>query len=109
MNNNENITSLDLELSFNFGINPCLSIKNSYLIDGRGAIKATLNFIHTLPEYKKLQEAGYTRTLKSEYQEWKAHNFLYRMGIKRERTKRVDIDQNESKLRLFGYAILSLF
>ena len=70
---------------------------------------AELEYIHTKEGYKTLCESGYTRTIKSEYREWKAHNFLYRIGFMRSRTGSVDIDQNEPMWRRFIYAILSIF
>ena len=96
-------------ISFSYGDNPCLSIKNSYLVTKSEDIKAVLEYIHGLDEYKKLREAGYTRTLKSEYYEWKGHNALYMLGYQRSRTSSVDINQNEPKWRRFLYAILGIF
>ena len=103
------IEAVKQRISFSYGNNPCLSIKNSYLITHNKDIKAVLEYIHGLDEYKKLQEAGYTRTLKSEYYEWKGHNALYLLGYQRSRTGSVDIDQNEPKWRRFLYAILGIF
>ncbi len=98
-----------LNITFTYGENPCLSIKDSYVVKTSEGIKDVLNIIHKMPGYKDLQANGYTRSFKSEYQEWKAHNFLYRIGYKRDRTGSVDIDQNEPKWRRVAYAILSLF
>lgn len=98
-----------VDVGVTLGEDPCLHIENSYLITSDDGIRKTLEFIRATQMYKALKEAGYTRTPESEYQEWKAHNFLYRIGYKRERTKHVDIDQNESELRKFIYAILSIF
>ena len=107
------LNGLGLNIIFKFncgkGGNPCLHIDNSYLVQSGEEIKNILNYIRSTDGYKRLQEAGYTRTHESEYQEWKAHNFLYRIGYKRDRTKSVDIDQNEPKWRKFMYAILSIF
>ena len=91
------------------GENPCIHIENSYLITRGIDIKDALVFIHTTKKYKELKASGYTRTLTSEYREWKAHNVLYRLGIERARTAHVDIAQNESKFRRFVYALLSIF
>lgn len=102
-------TCLGLDISFSYDKNPCLHIKNSHLIQEKKEIKDLLSQIHTYDEYKKLQAAGYTRTLVSEYREWKAHNFLYRIGYKRERTGSTDIDQNEPMWRRIVYAVLSIF
>lgn len=98
-----------IEVSFSYGENPCLHIKNSHLLRSKDDIKRALAFIRQQSGYDELRKAGYTRTAGSEYREWRAHNFLYRLGIARERTGSVDIDQNESKLRRFIYAVLSIF
>ena len=98
-----------IEVTFTYGKNPCLHIKNSYRVKKAKFIRYILEYIHESLYYDIMREYGYTRTLKSEYREWKAHNFLYRLGICRERTGSVDIAQNESKLRRFAYAILSIF
>ena len=95
-------------ISFSYGDNPCVSIKNSYLVTSNEDIKAVLEYIHGLDEYKKLKEFGYTRTPKSEFYEWKGHNILYQLGYQRSRTGSVDIDQKEPKWRRFIYAILSI-
>ncbi len=99
----------EINVRVSLGENPCLHIENSYLITSKNGIKHTLETIRKTRMYKDLKASGYTRTPESEYQEWRAHNFLYRIGYKRERTKHVDIDQNESELRKFIYAILSIF
>ena len=99
-----------IEVAFTtVGRNPSLHIRNSHRVKKRKDIEAALEYIRAMPEYVALKEAGYTRTPKSEYNEWRAHNVLYRLGIARERTKSVDIDQNESMLRRFVYAVLSIF
>ncbi len=96
-------------ISFSYGDNPCVSIKNSYLVTRNEDIKAVLEYIRGMDEYKKLQDAGYTRTPQSEFQEWKGHNVLHKLGYQRSRTGSVDIDQNEPMWRRFVYAILSIF
>lgn len=100
---------LGIEVSFTTGDNPCIHIHNSYRVTDRKFIRYALECIHYMPEYKALQGTGYTRTLKSEYREWRAHNLLFRLGIFKERTGTADIAQNESILRRIGYAILSIF
>lgn len=99
----------EINISVSLGENPCLHIENSYLLTSENLIKHVLEMIHETQMYEDLKKAGYNRTLESEYREWRAHNFLYEIGYERERTKHVDIDQNESGLRKFIYAILSIF
>lgn len=48
----------------------------------------------------------YTRSIKSLVEEWRAHNLLYKLGLFKSHTKDVDLN-NESKVRLFIYKILS--
>lgn len=89
--------------------NPCLHITDSHVIKTKSGIMEALEFIHTTQMYKDLQGAGYNRTINSEYQEWAAHNVLYRLGIFRKRTGSTDIDQNEPTWRKVVYAVLSIF
>lgn len=103
------VEAVKKRISFSYGSNPGIHIKNSYLITKNEDINAVLEYIRGLDEYKKLKEAGYTRTTTSEFQEWKGHNVLYKWGILRKNTGSVDIDQNEPKWRKAAYAILSNF
>ena len=88
--------------------NPCIHIKDSYKVTDKEDMTYILGkiwFYH----FDELYGAGFDRTWKSAFREWKAHNFLYKIGYKRERTGSVDIDQKESMWRRFLYAILSIF
>ena len=49
----------------------------------------------------------YSRSAESWINEWRAHNLLCRWGIAPDRTRDVDLDENESSLRRFCYFILS--
>lgn len=103
------VEAVKKRISFSYGDNPCVSIKNSYLVTSSKDIKTVLEYIHSMDEYKQLQASGYTRTMKSEYREWKGHNTLHRLGVLKSRTGSVDIDQKEPKLVRLFYAILSIF
>ena len=96
-----------IEVSFTCGDNLCIHIKNSYLVKDKKDRKTILEYIHSLSEYQKLLEAGYTRTDKSQLQEWDGHNFLHKIGYQRNRTVDVDIDQNEPMWRRACYSIFS--
>lgn len=98
-----------IEVTFAYGKNPCMHIKNSYTVTSDESIKVCLRHIHNSDEYKSLADAGYSRTFTEEFNEWKAHNFLYKHGIFRNNTADADIDNNESKFRKFVYALLSRF
>jgi hypothetical protein len=100
---------MEYKIKFVIGENPCLHIENSHILKRGKTIMAELEYIHTMDGYKELQASGYTRTIKSEYREWKGHNTLYRLGIMRNRTGSVDIDQNEPMWRRLFYAVLSIF
>jgi hypothetical protein len=47
-----------------------------------------------------------TRSEASYISEWKSHNRLYKLGIKRNRTKDVDLEENINPTRNFLYSIL---
>lgn len=49
-----------------------------------------------------------TRTEASYINEWKAHNRLYKLGIQRNRTKDVDLEEDINKVRNFLYTILGI-
>ena len=99
-----------IEVAYFYGDNPSVRVCDSYKITKSYDIKRVLEMIHDNGGYKRLcKKTGYSRTFKSQYREWKAHNFLYKLGIFRMRTGSVDLDQNESKFRRFVYAILSIF
>lgn len=51
----------------------------------------------------------YSRSYESWETEWRAHNVLHSLGIARERTGSVDLNDDESKFRLFCYKLLSVF
>ena len=51
----------------------------------------------------------YNRSNESWANEWLAHNVMYSIGISRDRTASVDLDENESWWRKLLYALISLF
>lgn len=96
----------DYEVTFNYDILN-IHIENSHELYTRQEVIDALTYIHSTFEYKKLVSMGYTRTLKSQIDEWRAHNVMWSWGFKRSRTDSVDLDQNESKLRKFLYSIIA--
>lgn len=98
-----------IEVTFNFGANPSINIKNSHLVNRKSRREHLLSYIHQLDEYKALVAVGYKRTRQSQLNEWSAHNVLYEHGYKPGQTAHASIDQNESIWRRIGYAILSIF
>lgn len=94
------------EVAFDYDILN-IHIENSHNLSTREDIVNALTYIHSTEEYKELIAAGYTRTTKSQINEWLAHSRLWNWGYKRNRTGSVDLDQNESKFRKFIYFILT--
>lgn len=89
--------------------NPGFKVYESYKITKKKNILAELERIHMCRDYLDICAAGYNRSIMSEYREWKGHNVLYKLGIARDRTRSVDINQNEPMWRRVVYAILSIF
>ena len=59
---------------------------------------------------EKLDSIGYVskRDTFSWFIEIKAHNRLYKLGLFRSHTKDTDLEEDESKLRLFLYRIIAI-
>lgn len=73
-------------------------------------IKSIKEMKKILKEIKELHYClSFKRSTFSLINEWRAHNFLYNLHIKRSSTKDVDLNYNESSIRKIGYTILSLF
>lgn len=49
----------------------------------------------------------YKRSIESWINEWVAHNWLYEYSIKPDRSKSVDLNENENIFKKFGYFIIS--
>ena len=49
----------------------------------------------------------YRRSNDSWVTEWRAHNYMYDKGIERDRTASVDLNENESRLKLVSYSLMS--
>ena len=64
--------------------------------------------IKEIREHAKNIGYQYKRTNASWAREWMAHNYLYDSNIATDRTADVDLNEDESTLRRFGYFILSL-
>ena len=56
------------------------------------------------------KKTGYTykRSNSSWVTEWRAHNYMYDKGIERSRTASVDLNENESRIKLLAYNLQSL-
>ena len=97
----------EFEVTFNYDtLN--IHIEDSRKLYSKKLVEEALTYIHSTEEYKELVAAGYTRTYKSQLDEWRAHNVMWSWGYKRSQTGSVDLDQNESSSRKFIYSILAI-
>lgn len=81
-----------------------IQLKNSYTIKKSWMMSLLLDDL-------KMKSEGTSKVFdeRSKFSlisEWRAHNLLYSLHYKRERTKDVDLDINETKLRKICYVIL---
>ena len=60
-------------------------------------------------EVSDKKAAIHKRGIWSMTHEWRAHNLLYSLGIKRDRTKDVDLDVNQPWYIKVAYSVLSIF
>ena len=83
-----------------------IHIENSYTIKNEKQMITLLKCARELA--KSLYDYKYKRTISSWLREWEAHNLLYALGVEKKRTGSVDLNEDESKTRRFGYFALSL-
>ena len=70
--------------------------------------KADMNAIVKLIRAEALKLGfKYRRSNSSWDTEWRAHNYMYDKGIERARTVSVDLNENESRLKLIAYSLMS--
>jgi len=82
-----------------------IHIENSYILnDEEKMFKILLGIKEDAILHKNIK---YRRTIESWIREWKAHNLLYNIGFKKDRTGSVDLNEGENIFRLLGYNILS--
>ena len=73
---------------------PNYKIYSSYLITDINDQEAILNI---LSAYNSLNPWGFERTIESMKIEWCVHNILYDVGIERDRTKDVDLNNSDEE------------
>lgn len=61
--------------------------------------------VYVIIERRKELGLPVTRSAESYISEWKAHNRLYKLGIQRNRTKDVDLEEDIEPTRNFLYGI----
>ena len=64
--------------------------------------------VQEIIEVRKIKGYPVTRTKASYIAEWKAHNKLYRLGIKRNHTKDVDLEENINKCKDIIYRVIGV-
>ena len=72
--------------------NPDIKIYDSYKISNEEKQKEVLTQILN---YEKLRPSKWERTINSMVNEWYAHNLMYSFGYQKNRTKDVDLDNND--------------
>lgn len=82
--------------------NVCIS--HSYKIQKKADMNAIVKLIRA-----EAQKLGfkYKRSNSSWVTEWRAHNYMYDKRIDRTRSASVDLNDNESKLKLASYTVMS--
>lgn len=79
-------------------------ITDSYKIQKRADMNAIVKLIRA--EAAKLG-FKYKRSNSSWVTEWRAHNYMYDKRIDRAKTASVDLNDNESRLKLASYELMS--
>ena len=64
--------------------------------------------VQEIIEVRKIKGYPVTRTKASYIAEWKAHNRLYRLGIKRSHTKDIDLEENIDKCKDIIYKVIGV-
>jgi hypothetical protein len=82
-----------------------VKIVNSYKITKKADMNAIVKLIRA--EALKLG-FKYSRSNSSWVTEWRAHNYMYDKGLERARTASVDLSENESRLVLASYSLMSV-
>ena len=87
-----------------------LSKNNIHIVDSYKIKKrAYMNDIVVLIRAEAIKKGfKYKRSNSSWVTEWRAHNYMYEHGIEKARTGSVDLNEDESKLKLIGYSAMSL-
>lgn len=81
-----------------------VKIVNSYKIQKKADMTAIVKLIRAEAQKLGFQ---YKRSDSSWVTEWRAHNYMYDKRIDRARTASVDLNENESKVKLASYAVMS--
>ena len=91
-------------------INAHLTEDNTFIIDSY-RVKSISNMINILKEIRKTCDKSYAihkRSIFSMINEWRVHNLLYSLHIKRDRTGSVDLNIKQNICMKIAYTILSI-
>lgn len=86
-----------------------LTVNNTSIIDSH-KIKSVNDMMDILDKIRKSSKEFYAihhRGIIGMINEWRAHNLLYNLHIKRDRTGTVDLNKDQSIWAKIAYAILS--
>lgn len=83
-----------------------IHIEDSYQVKTKKEMEEILRIVEGASFNRGI---SYLRKRASWIREWKAHNLLYKLGLFKDRTKSVDLNEKESWFRRLGYFILSIF
>ena len=94
----------------NYTIEYTLSKGNVHIVDSyKIRKKADMNgIVAAIRAAAKKLGYTYKRSNSSWVTEWRAHNYMYNKGQQRSRTGSVDLNDNESRLKLLAYSVQSL-
>lgn len=79
-------------------------IVNSYKIKKKADMNEIVKLIRAEATKKGFK---YKRSNSSWVTEWRAHNYMYENKVERNRTGSVDLNENESTLKLLSYSVMS--
>ena len=92
-------------------INVLLSINNTSIIDSY-RIRSIHDMVNVLKRIRNTCDNSYAihkRSIFGMVNEWRVHNLLYFLHIKRRRTGTVDLNINQSIWTKIAYTLLSVF
>lgn len=92
------ISGLDVVIDKNY-----ITIKDSSKVKDKKSMESILKIARNIALKKGYH---YKRTNKSWIQEWRAHNLLYKLHLFEIYIKDTDLEECESKFRLFCYKII---
>jgi hypothetical protein len=94
----------------NYSIEYTLSKNNVHIVNSyKIKKKAEMNDIVKLIRAEATKKGfKYKRSNSSWVTEWRAHNYMYDKKMDRSRTGSVDLNKNESKVKLLSYSTMSL-